>query len=389
MAEPIRVAHIITDLDTGGAELALARLLPAMEQEQFQQIVISLTAPGPVAEQLTGCNIPVYSLKMRVGFPNPFSVLQLRRTLQAFQPHLVQTWMYHADLAGGLAARMANRTPVLWGIRNSVLVPGASKRRTIWIVRLLARLSHWLPVRIVSCSEAARLVHIHLGYQADKFVVIPNGFDLDKFRPDPSARLEVRQELNLSPKTELVGFFARFDPQKDHHNFIRAARLLLEKRPGIHFLLCGTGVTEQNPSLTAWIEETDQRHCFHLLGRREDMPRLTAALDIAVSASSGEAFPNVIGEAMACGVPCVGTAVGDSVTIIGNTGQTVPPHNPRALARAQQEILELSKGERHSLGMAARQRVEENYSLAVMVSRYQQLYRAAAGFSASGLDSDL
>ncbi|NPV75031.1 MAG: glycosyltransferase [Anaerolineae bacterium] len=379
----MRVAHVITDLDTGGAELVLARLLVEMDQRRFKHEVISLTTAGQVADQLTKLGIPVSTLGMRVGFPNPMSVLRLARILRTFHPDVVQTWMYHADLVGSIAARLAGRAPVIWGIRNSVLVPGASKRRTILIVRLLAHLSRGLPARIVSCSEAARLVHIGLGYQAQKFVVIPNGFDVEKFKPDASARLWVRQELNLSPETEVVGFFARFDPQKDHHNFIRAANLLLERRAGVHFLLCGEGVIWQNPALAGWIVETGQSDHFHLLGRRVDMPRLTAALDLAVSASEyGEAFPNVIGEAMACGVPCVATDVGDSAAIIADTGLIVPPHNAQALAGAMLKILEMDSEDRHALSQAARQRVIENYSLAAMVSCYQALYFAAAGISA-------
>lgn len=383
MAARLRVAHVITDLDTGGAELVLARLLGEMDRRRFEHTVISLTTAGQVADQLAGLGIPVSALGMRVGFPNPLSVLRLARVLRTFHPDIVQTWMYHADLVGSMAARLAGRAPVIWGIRNSVLVAGASKRRTILIARLLARLSRGLPARIVSCSEAARLVHIRLGYQAQKFVVIPNGFDVEKFKPDVSARLQVRQELNLSPETEVAGFFARFDPQKDHHNFIRAANLLLERQADVHFLLCGEGVTGQNPSLAGWIAETGRGDRFHLLGRRVDMPRLTAALDLAVSASEyGEAFPNVIGEAMACGVPCVATDVGDSAAIIAETGLIVPPHNAQALASAMLKILEMGSEDRHALALAARQRVIENYSLAAMASRYQAVYFAAAGISA-------
>jgi len=382
MAVRLRVAHVITDLDIGGAELVLARLLGEMDQQRFEHQVISLTSAGRVADQLTGLGISVSALEMSVGFPNPLSILRLARILRIFQPDLVQTWMYHADLAGSVAARLVGRVPVIWGIRNSVLIPGASKQRTILLVRLLARLSNRLPARIVSCSETARLVHIHLGYQPQKFVVIPNGFDVEIFKPDATARHQVRQELNLPAEVELTGLFARFDPHKDHHNFIRAANLLLERRAGVHFLLCGDDITEQNASLMGWIAETDRRDRFHLLGRRDDMPRLTAALDLAVNASEGEAFPNVLGEAMACGIPCVATDVGDSAAIVANTGLIVPPHNPQALADAMLKMLELGLEERHSLSLAARQRVIDNYSLAAMASRYQTLYLAVAGSSA-------
>lgn len=378
MAERLRVVHIITGLDVGGSELVLARLLGGMDAGHFEQMVVSLKPAGPVADQIRELGIPVAALGLAAGFPNPALVFKLAGLIRSFSPNIVQTWMYHADLAGGLAARLAGRAPLVWGIRNNYLLPGASKARTVRIVRLLARLSKWLPARIVSCSETARRVHVALGYRAEKLLVIPNGFDLEKFRPDASARTGVREELHLPPESGLVGLVARFDPNKDHHNFVRAAGLLLEQRPGVHFLLCGEGITPENQSLMGWIEETGRRDHFHLLGRRADIPRLTAALDIASSASFSEAFPNVVGEAMACGVPVAATDAGDSAAILGGTGQLVPPHNAPALADAWLKIFEMSSEERRALSRAARQRIVEHYSLESMVSRYQELYESLA-----------
>jgi glycosyltransferase involved in cell wall biosynthesis len=382
MMERLRVAHIITDLDTGGSELVLARLLGGMDRMRFEQMVISLKPAGAVADQIQKHGIPVASPGFNPGFPNPVAVYKLVKLIRHFKPDAIQTWMYHADLAGGLAARLAGRFPVVWGIRNNYLIPGASKARTVWIVRLLARLSNWVPARIVSCSETARLVHIGLGYRAEKFLVIPNGFDLERFHPDVSARCQVREELNLAPDTELVGLVARFDPNKDHQNFVRAAGILLERRPGVHFLLCGEGITPENPSLAVWIGETGEGEHFHLLGRRDDIPRLTAGLDIASSASFSEAFPNVIGEAMACGVPVGATDAGDSAAILGSTGQVVPRRDPPALATAWLKIFEMSPKERQVLSWAVRQRMVEQYSLEGMVSHYQKLYESISRCSA-------
>jgi glycosyltransferase involved in cell wall biosynthesis len=286
--------------------------------------------------------------------------------------------MYHANLVGGLAARLAGIRPLAWGIRQSVLDPRYHKRTTIWTARLCARLSRHLPDRIVCCSEAVRRAHAAFGYETGRMVVLPNGFDLDAYRPDPAVRLSVRQELGLPEGTLLIGLVARFNPQKDHHNFMQAAALLHARLPDVHFLLCGDGVSMQNAELAQWVEEADIGPNIHLLGCRQDVPRLSAALDIASSSSYGEGFPNVVGEAMACGVPCVVTDVGDSALIVGDTGRVVPPRNPQALAEAWHDLLIAGPNYRRLLGTAARRRIQECFSLPTITRRYEQLYEEMA-----------
>jgi glycosyltransferase involved in cell wall biosynthesis len=209
--------------------------------------------------------------------------------------------------------------------------------------------------------------------------VIPNGFDLQAFKPDPAARQSVRAELEIPTDAPVIGLVGRFDPQKDHRNFVHAARELQRTWPDVHFVLCGDDITWENPKLRAWIEETGIRKQCRLIGRRHDMPRLTAAFDIAASSSSfGEGFPNVIGEAMACAVPCAVTDVGDSALIVGQTGRVVPAENPKELANAFQELVELGRDGRSRLGMAARCRVQEHFDLPDIVRQYQNLYQELA-----------
>lgn len=372
-ADPIRITHIITGLATGGSEMMLYRLLSALDRQRFLPEVISLTEEGPLAQKLRALGVPVKALGMRPGFPDPRALARLAGWLRAARPALVQTWMYHADLVGGLAARWAG-PPVVWGLHNNVLQPRSTKRTTLWTVKACARLSPWLPVKIISCSQAAAEAHARLGYRREKMVIIPNGFDLQAFKPDAAARAGVRAELGLPEDAPLIGLAARYDPIKDHRSFVEAAARLAQCFPDVHFLLCGEGVTWQNPELAGWIRQQGLQDSFHLLGRREDMPRLTAALDIAANSSIGEAFSNAIGEAMACGVPCAVTDVGDSALIVGETGRVVPPGDPQALAAAWQELLELSPPARAQLGLAARQRVEQHFSLAAIAARYADVY---------------
>ncbi|MGH7964573.1 MAG: glycosyltransferase, partial [Candidatus Binatia bacterium] len=287
----------------------------------------------------------------------------------------VQTWMYHGDLIGGLAAKLAGRIPVAWNIRHSTLDTKEGKRSTYWTVQACAWLSHWLPTRIVCCSESSRQIHAALGYAANDMVVIPNGFDLAAFKPDQAARLSVRGELGIPAETPLIGLVANFRAQKDHATFVQAAARLHADLPEVHFLLCGQNITSDNSQLDKWVTAAGIRDHCHLLGRREDIPRLTAALDVATTASAyGEGFPNVIGEAMACGIPCVVTDVGDSASIVGDTGRVVPPRDPLALAQAWRAVLSLRSEGRAQVGEAARRRIEEQFSLPVIAARYQCLY---------------
>ena len=222
-------------------------------------------------------------------------------------------------------------------------------------------------------------MHRSLGYARDKMVVIPNGFDVINFRPDTATRRPVRAELGIPEDTLLIGMFARFHAQKDHRNFVEAAALLHARHPDIHFLLCGDGITWENKVLSGWIVTAGiHEHC-HPLGPREDIPRLAAALDIASSSSFGEGFPNVVGEAMACGIPCVVTDVGDSARIVGTTGRVVSAKDPEALAMAWTQMIGLGEEGRRRLGVATRKRVMHHFELSKIVKKYEALYTSLEG----------
>ncbi len=370
-----RISHVISGLATGGAEMMLLKLLSRMDRDSFESRVLSLHDIGGVGERIRALGIPVHALGMRPRLPDPLKFLRLVGWLRQGAPDIIQTWMYNADLAGGLAARFSGRAPVVWNIQHSDLVSPDKRSTAFWTAKACTRLSRWLPSRIICCSVASRNVHAQLGYAADKMVVIPNGSDMEAYRPDAAARLSVRYELGLPDDALLIGLVARFHPQKDHHNFVQAAAMLLEHYPDIHFLLCGEGVDWENPQLVGWIEAAGIHDHCHLLGRRDDVPRIDAALDIASSSSAfGEGFPNILGEAMACEVPCVVTDVGDSALIVGDTGKVVPPRDLEALAAAWRELIDIGPEGRKRLGVAARNRAERDFGLDGVVARYEGLY---------------
>jgi len=370
-----KIIHVITDLSVGGAEMMLYKLLSRMKHSAVKNEVISLTDIGVVGKKIQELGVPVRSLGMRKRVPNPVALLKLTYWFMQDPPRYVQTWMYHADFLGGLAAKMAGNIPVIWGIRQSYFDPSSSKKTTILIAKICAWLSRIIPVRIICCSESSHQVHKQMGYSSKKMIVISNGFDLSAFKPDPSARLAVRKELGLSEETLIIGLIGRYDPVKDHSNFIHAAEHLSNIVPEVHFLLCGDGINWSNQDLVKCIKSTNIVDQFHLLGRRDDISKITAALDIACNTSYSEGFPNVIGEAMACGVPCVVTDVGDSAFIVGNTGKVVPPRNPEALVDAWLELINMGPEGRRQLGESARRRIQDNFNIDLIAKKYEKIYR--------------
>ncbi len=374
----IKVMHVITTLGPAGAENMLCGIAAGMDGTRFKNEVISLTSILDLAERMQAIGVRVRTLGMKRGVPNPLVVLRLARWIRESKPDVIHTWMYHANLVGALAARLAGNVPVVWGIHHAVLDARVDKRLTMLVNRSCAFLSQKLPARIVCCSQASLRIHQNLGYAAGKLTAIPNGFDLEQIKPDPTARVSVREELAIPADAILIGMAARFHPHKDHRNFLRAAARLRRQMPEVRFLLCGLDINWENSELVGWIEEEGLSDCCRLLGVRRDMPRLFAAMDIATSASLSEAFPVAIGEAMAAGTPCVVTDVGDSALIVGDTGEVVAPRDPEGLAERWRKLVEAGPEVRCRLGKAARRRVEQQFALPFVVDRYQAVYAQLA-----------
>lgn len=374
----MKIVFVITGLSTGGAEMMLLKLLERIDRLRFSPHIISLTSLGDLGPRIQALGFPVEAIGMKAGKFSLITFLRLARRFKVLNPDMVHTWMYHADLLGGLAAWIARVPRVVWGIRNGNVAPEKTKASTRVVVRVCALLSQWIPDRILCCSEVALQTHVALGYVTGKMIVLPNGFDLAMFQPQPEAKLSVRKELGLASDAPLVGMIGRFDPQKNHEGFIEAAALLHERLPEAHFVLAGQKVDESNKTLVNIIHAAGIAPNVHLLGLRSDIPRLMAALDVLVSASFGESFPNVLGEAMACGVPCVVTDVGGSAHIVGDTGKVVKPGDMSALAIAIEALLMLPLLERAELGKSARTRVAEHFEIGVVVSRYEAFYQSLA-----------
>lgn len=371
---PVRVCHVITGLEMGGAESMLAKLCEALPRDRIESSVVALRGGGPLASRIRNAETHVDEIGLRPGrLPGPRSLLRVREAIRRSRADVVQGWMYHANLAS-TASRPG--VPVIWNVRQTLY----DMRRERRLTRLVIRASAWLsalPDAILYNSLVAARQHEAAGFRADRTTIVPNGFDVSRFAPSAQARDEVRSELGLAPSAPLVGLIARAHPMKDHEMFLDAATRIAETNPDVHFLLVGEG-TE---SIGASISSMDLKRRVRALGARADIPRLTASLDVACSASAwGEGFPNVLGEALASGVPCVATDVGDSAEVIGGAGRVVPPRDPAAFAAAVSDLLS-DAATRRRLGEAGRDRILNNYALGTIADRYADLYERVAASS--------
>lgn len=369
------VIHIIIGLEVGGAELMLKRLVESHHCNlNRRNIVISLTSIGKIGAQLQDLGVEVCALGMQSALGIPRVIWKLTRLIRTTGPDVVQTWMYHADLLGGLAARLAGNRNVIWGIRTTEVSAGGN--RVTAVVRwLCARLSRTVPHTIVCAADASRRAHIALGYDAARMVVVPNGFDLTALVATPAQRAALRLQCGFATCAQVVGFVGRFHRVKDQENFVGAAGLVARMHSNARFLMVGRELDSDNTLLAQWIDATGHADRFVLLGERADVPVCLAAMDLFCLSSRTEGFPNVVGEAMAMGLPCVVTDVGDAAMLVADTGMVVPKEDSAALAAGLGQLLAMSQDARQQLGQKARARIHAEFSMDRARERFESIYQ--------------
>lgn len=379
----IRVTHLITSLDAGGAEQILYRVCTS--DTNAIHTVISLRDEGVYGAPLREHGIHVHTLDLKPGRLSWSAVKKLHTILTQNPPDVLQTWMYHAEFLGSLVGWWAGVGHIVWSIHNTDLVPGQSSRLTILISKINAWLSHRIPDKIIACGAQARLAHIRQGYDPGRFVVVPNGYDLSVFRPDSSTGKRLRAELGIADSEILTGTVARIDPMKDHRTLIAALAKLRDQRRRFTHLLVGDGCADTNPAITDLIAEHGLGSCVRLLGRRGDIPAVMNALDLHVLSSRREAFPNALAEAMACGTPCVSTDAGDAAMIVGDTGWVVPIQDPTALAGAIGSAFDAMAdlGAWQARSTACREHISASFTLDEMINGYHSVWSTATASSTS------
>lgn len=351
----------------------LQRLILTLDPNRFENEVICLGRDATLAFEIKQAGVTVHEIGMSNAFPSPASLWRLYHLFRTTSPDILQSWLYHSDLLGLLLGRLANIPRIVWNIRCADMGVMYETGRNAAVLQLLALLSRW-PDAVITNSHAGKDRHAKAGYRPKAWEILPNGFDIALFRPRKDAGRELRRQLSLGDDSLLVGLVARFDPIKDHPTFLRAAAVCAQETDEAHFVLVGSCIDDRNEALRELIQQFDLSDRVHLLGERTDIPFLTSAFDIATCSSLGEGFPNVIGEAMACGIPVVATDVGDSARLLNGTGIVVPPANPEAFGVALFELLRSDAERRNALGEAGRRQIEQNYSIAQISTRYGDFY---------------
>jgi glycosyltransferase involved in cell wall biosynthesis len=370
---PLNVLHAITGLGVGGAQMMLVRLLGAIDRTRFRSSVLSLLPPGTLAPRIAALSVPVASLDMQHGLPAPRHLGRLARLARGLAPGLIQGWMYHGNLAGTFARWWCRDHALLvWSVHHSISGLAEEKPLARRLIALSARLSQ-LPDAIVYCSPTSARQHEALGFAAERTVIIPNGIDTELFRPEREAATRLRQLTGAD--RPLVGMVARWHAMKNHAGLIRAAATLWRQGLELQLVLIGEGLDAGNAELAAIIQAEGMQGSVSLLGVRHDVPALVPGLDLLVSPSThGEAFPLAVGEAMAAGVPCVVTDVGDCAWLVGDTGDVVRPRDCAALAAAIGRCLAEPVDTQRARGLRARRRILENFALPAIAHRYEALY---------------
>lgn len=366
-----RVISIINSLDLGGAETSLYNLLKSTKGEVDHKVV-TLIGGGILTSDIESLGISVVEAGL-VRNNNSFrKVYSLIRSIRAMKPDVLCCHMYNANIIGALVSRSGlGRIANIWNIHHSVediKYESRSIRRSISISRIILSSAD----RIVYVSESGRRDHERLGFDADRSLVIPNGYDIEKFQFSAVGRTSVRAELGIAEQDFAVALAARMHPMKDHAGFLQALAMALALNPRIVAVICGQG--------TENLQIPDRlRDRVRVLGARRDIINVMSACDVGcLSSSFGEAFPNVLSEFMSCERPCVATDVGDAARIVSRYGLVVPPRNPAALADALVKMAAYSSEELRSMGAEGRNSIGKRFSIDSVAARHLQLWKQAA-----------
>lgn len=373
----MKIVHVTTGLFPGGAEHTLERLIYADRENEHH--VISLHEESVIGSRLRNNGVAVDALHFTPGrVPGPLAMIRLWQLIRKSRPDVVQSWMYHSNLLAGVVAKAAGARSICWNIRRRGFDSSAVGRSTKFVARLGGWMSYFIPDYVIYCAESAASWHIAFGYDKRNAYVIHNGVDTDNFSINPSSGSAFRKKLNIEEKSIVVGSVARFDPDKDHATLLIAIKRALRSFPELKCLLIGRGAdpTGRLADFAASLGISD--HVL-MLGHRTDLPAIMNSLDLHVTSSVTEGFPNVIAEAMACGTPCVSTDVGDARLVIGKHGWMVPIKSPNALGDAIVEAISLrGTPEWSSRRESGRAYCKANFGIAKMVAAYQGIWTAAA-----------
>jgi glycosyltransferase involved in cell wall biosynthesis len=371
-SEPIRLFFLIRSLGYGGAQRQLINLVCLLDKSRFQITVASFYDGGGLRAELAQVpGVRVISLGKRGRWDVlPFG-WRLLAALREARPQVIHGYLSGANELVLLAGRLVGAR-VVWGLRNAMREGGTDDWLAHGVFRCGAWLSHFADL-IIANSYAGRAFHIRQRYAGSRIEVVHNGIDVGRFQRSPAAGAALRRAWGVPDDAPLIGMVGRLAPEKDHPSFLRAAALLSAHRPELRYVCVGTGDASYTHALHSLAEAYGLHDRLIWVGAYADMPAVYSALDLYVSSSQSEGFANVLGEAMACGLPCVATNVGDSALVVGDPGRVVPVGDARALAVTVARVLDLPPAARQAIGRQSRERIEAEFSVPHLIQRTEML----------------
>jgi len=371
----IRLFLLIRSLHVGGAERQLIELVKGLDKRRFNITVCLFYNEGEFRSELVGRpNVTLLSLEKASRWDLIRFGLRLVKILKSLKPDILYSFLPEANLVGLIAGRLAKVPQIVWGIRSSNM--DTSQYNWLFAVALYA--GAWLsrlPDAIIVNSLSGLQHHKSLGYYNTIMTVVPNGINTAVFKPDKMVGEKVRSQWGIDDKAIVIGLVGRLDPLKDHTTFLRAAGILLDYSKDVKFVFVGDA---QEPYKSEILNLGNRLGLNeHLIWNqpRMDMPAVYNAMDIVSSSSAfGEGFSNVIGEAMACGVPCVVTDVGDSALIVGGTGLVVPINDSEALADGWRCMLKRLNENSTSTENKARVRIISHYNSEILIQEITKVF---------------
>jgi len=371
----IKIIHVINCLSPGGAERMLFNLLANADMDKFDIKVFSLQDKGQLYSDIKKLGVPVYCFSMFHKIDFIFKFIKLIYTIHKLKPDIIHTWMYHSNIIAGFAAKIVSRCKIVWSIHASKLDAGFTKRSTKIAIKLSSLMSFFIPHKIIFCSNSSYYLHQIIGFDNSKMAVVPNGVDLKLFKKSNANKLELINKINNEDNTIFIGMAARYDPMKGYDIFIRSAKILCEKYSNVHFLLCGSNVTNSNHELVKMIIDDNLVSRIHLLGYISDMPKFYNSINILTVASSyGEAFPMSICEAMSCEVPVVSSDLGDCSYIINDSEMIFPINNAEILSKRWEKIITHDEEIKHMIGKKNRERIMSLFEIKNIEKTYEKNY---------------
>jgi glycosyltransferase involved in cell wall biosynthesis len=369
----MRVLHIITDLDSGGAEMQLCGLCALLKSAGYDQKVVVLKAEGLLSPRIRALGIDCIHLNLRAGRFDLGGVRALRPIMQEYRPAVIHAWMYHACVYAALAG--ASGRPLLLSVHHSSLSFANDSVSTLMAAFACGVLSYRRNVHLAYCAESARRSHEGRGYCRERGVFIPNGYASSHFQRNGQSGEAMRARLGIPAGAFVLGLVARFNPIKDHTVFLKAFSLVRERHPEAVAILAGNDIDSSNVGLLRLISRWCPDHSAVVLaGRCSDMVAAYSAMDVLILSSRSEAFPNVLCEGMLCELPCVTTDVGDCRSIVGDCGTVVAPRSADLLGAAMLRMLELPYADRVAMGLSGRRRIAARYPEDEVLRSYAACY---------------